>query len=211
MKVKGNLFVLSAPSGSGKGTVIKELMKINKNIESSISVTSRKPRFHEQEGIHYFFVEKEEFESMIRNGDFLEWDCYNDRYYGTKTDYIQKLIEAGKDVVFDITIKGAFAIKEKYPEAVLIFMLASSNEELRRRLTERGTEDEEVILWRLSEAEREIRCIDKFDYLLMNDIAADAAQRFNTIISAEQYRTRREYIDFIKKNYYKTNTKFQED
>ena len=184
----GRIIVLSAPSGSGKGTVIGKLLEINKGITPSVSFTSRAPRRGERDGVHYFFVTKERFVSMIDTDGFIEWDQYQGDYYGTSKEKIQEIHDSGADVIFDITIKGAYAVREIYPQAALVFLLPPSFEELERRLRSRGTETEDEIKGRLTEARREIMALEKFNYYIINDDAEKAAGRLNAIITAEKCR-----------------------
>ena len=184
----GRVIVLSAPSGSGKGTVIGKLLKINPNISPSISYTSREPRSGELNGIHYYFVSKTIFRQMIDNGGFIEWDIYQGDYYGTRKENIHKLIDSGADVIFDITIKGAYAIKKHFPQSALVFLLPPSFEELEKRLRNRGTESESKIIGRLKEARGEIQSLEMFDYYIVNEDAEGAALQLNAIITAEKCR-----------------------
>ena len=186
--ISGRIIVLSAPSGSGKGTVIGKLLSINKGISPSISYTSRTPRPSERDGEHYFFITKERFTSMIDKGEFIEWDHYQGDYYGTSKGNILCLLDSGADVIFDITITGAYAIRAHFPQAALVFLLPPSFEELEKRLRNRGTETEEKIMGRLTEARREIGALEKFDYYIINDDAERAALRLNAIITAEKCR-----------------------
>jgi guanylate kinase len=182
----GHLIVISAPSGSGKGTVIGEFQKNSENADISVSVTSRKPRKGEIEGVHYFFVTERKFKDMIRANMFIEWDEYCGNYYGTSNEYVRRKTAAGRDIIFDITIKGAFAIKEQHPEAILVFIVPPSFDELKRRLVSRGTESAEIIEGRLAEAREEIRHVSRFDYFIVNDDVASAATKLNAIITAEK-------------------------
>ncbi|MDR3121290.1 MAG: guanylate kinase [Clostridiales bacterium] len=187
---RGRLLVVSAPSGAGKGTVIGELRKLDPNIVPSISLTSREPRAGETEGVHYFFVPKERFRQMADDGGFVEWDEYQGNYYGTSKAFIAGRLSEGKDIVFDITIKGAFAIREQRPDAVLVFLVPPSFTELERRLRFRGTETEESLRGRLAEARREVEFIERFDYCIVNDVASEAAARLLAIATAEKNRVR---------------------
>jgi guanylate kinase len=182
MDGNGYLIVISGPSGVGKGTVIRELMRLSGNYVVSVSVTSREPRVGEEEGVHYFFISKPEFEKMIENGQFIEWDVYVGNFYGSSKPFVSRLISEGKDVVFDITYKGAFEIKEKHPDSVLIFILPPSIEELKRRLETRVTESAEAVERRLDRAKTEMEYRSRFDYQIINDDAKEAACKIDEIL-----------------------------
>lgn len=184
----GKIIVVSGPSGSGKGTVIGKLLSINGALALSISYTSRRPRQGELDGVHYHFVTKERFAAMIGGGEFVEWDLYQGDYYGTSKAEIEKHIRNGEDVIFDITIKGAYAIRDYFPDAALVFMLPPSFSELEKRLRRRGTETEEKIAGRLAEAGREILALENFNYFIINDDADEAARKLDSILTAEKHR-----------------------
>ena len=145
---KGIIVVISGPSGSGKGTIVNELIK-NEQYALSISATTRKPRIGEKEGIHYFFMSKEEFLEMINKEELVEWAEFCDNYYGTPKSYIEDKINKGKDVILEIEVQGALQVKKIYPEAILIFIIPPSLTELKNRLLKRGTETSEIIEKRL--------------------------------------------------------------
>jgi len=193
----GQIIVVSAPSGAGKGTVINNLRKINPDVRLSVSVTSRPPRKGEVEGADYFFVSEDRFKGMIVGGEFVEYDLYQGNFYGTSKIKIEEIINSGGDMAFDITIKGAYAIRGQYPHAALVFLLPPSFGELERRLRFRGTESEEKILGRLAEARKEVANLARFDYFIVNDDAAEAAHRLNSILTAEKCRVRKNNIDEI--------------
>ena len=184
----GRIIVVSAPSGSGKGTVIGKLLASYPGITPSISYTSRLPRLGETEGVHYYFVTKECFQDMIAAGEFVEWDQYQGDYYGTSSAKIHHILDSGGDIIFDITIKGAYSIKERFPQAALVFLLPPSFAELERRLRNRGTETEAKIAGRLKEARREITELKNFDYYIINKDAGEAANRLYSILEAEKSR-----------------------
>ncbi|MDR1439796.1 MAG: guanylate kinase [Clostridiales bacterium] len=190
MRSAGSLIVISAPSGSGKGTVIGEFRKSNANVELSVSYSSRAPRNGEIEGVHYFFVSEDRFKDMIRQSSFIEWDEYCGHYYGTSEEFVSSRLGAGKDVIFDITIKGAFAIKRQHPDAILVFIVPPSFDELRNRLEMRGTESAEIIEGRLAAAKAEIQQLGRFDYCIVNDVVESAAARLGAIVAAEKCRIR---------------------
>lgn len=188
---KGLLVVLSAPSGTGKSTVAKLLVERNKRLRLSVSATTRSPRRGEVEGRDYFYKTTDEFKSMIENDEFVEWVEYCGNYYGTPRKYIEDSISEGYDVLLEIEVEGAARIKEKYPDSVLIFMLPPSFDELKRRIEGRGTEKPEVIQNRLNQAEREIRCIDMYDYVVINDSIDNAINSINIILEAEKAKVKR--------------------
>ena len=186
----GRIVVLSAPSGSGKGTVIRKLLTMRCDVSISVSYASRPPREGEADGKHYYFVTRSQFNEMIINGDFVEWDRYQGDYYGTSKEKIQQLLDRRENVIFDITIKGAYAIREHFPHAALVFLLPPSFGELERRLRARGTESDEKIKGRLTEARREIAALENFDYYIINNDVAEAARQLSSIFDAEKCRMR---------------------
>lgn len=174
--MKGKLIIFSAPSGSGKSTIINYLMQQNLNLAFSISATSRPPRGTEQNGVEYFFLSPEEFRQRIANEEFLEYEeVYKDRYYGTLKAQVEKQLEAGQNVVFDVDVKGGCNIKQFYGNRALsIFIQPPSVEELRKRLTGRGTDSPEVIEDRIARAEYELSFASKFDTIVINDNLEEA-------------------------------------
>ena len=167
---KGILIVLSGFSGSGKGTIMKELMKKHSDVYAlSISATTRAPRVGETDGIVYFFKTKEQFEEMIKNEELIEYAQYVEHYYGTPKAYVTEQLEAGKDVILEIEIQGALKIKEKFPDTLLLFVMPPSANELKERLVGRGTEKMSVIESRLHRAVEEAEGIENYDYLVIND------------------------------------------
>ena len=188
---KGSLIVLSGPSGAGKGTICNEVLNNNKNVWLSISCTSRKPRNGEIEGVNYYFLSKDEFESKIENNGFLEYAIYNDNYYGTPRDKIKEKLDQGIDVILEIEVQGALKVKELVKEAIFIFILPPSMEELKARLKNRGTETEEKILKRFKTAYNEINEINKYNYVVVNDKIDSAVSKINAILLAEKCRADR--------------------
>jgi len=190
-KLKGLLIVISAPSGTGKTTLCHMLLEEFPNMEFSISYTTRKPRPGELNGRDYFFVDRETFERMVEEGDFLEWAEVYGNLYGTSKSQVLKALEEGKDILLDIDTQGALQVKKNFPEAVLIFILPPSLKELERRLKKRGTDDEETIRKRLQTAREEIGKALEYDYIIVNDILEVAFERLRSIITAEKCRTDR--------------------
>ena len=183
-KHSGKLFILSGPSGAGKGTICKQLLE-ETDVELSVSMTTRKPRIGETEGVSYYFVEKEDFLSKIQKNGFLEYAEVYGNYYGTpKAPVIEKLA-AGVDVILEIDMQGALKVKENYPNGVFIFILPPSMAELRKRLTGRGTETAEAIEMRLGETLKELSYIDKYDYCVVTGQLSEAVARVKSIVVAE--------------------------
>ena len=200
-KNKGILLVLSGFSGSGKGTVMKEIMKkYSDRYALSISATTRAPRPGETDGVEYFFKTRAEFEAMIENDELVEYAQYVSNYYGTPKAYVEEQLNAGKDVILEIEIQGALKIKEKFPDTLLLFMTPPSAEELKKRLIGRNTETMEVIESRLSRAGQEAEGIENYDYLIINDDLEKCVEQFHSIVTNEHDRVSRneEHIDNMR-------------
>lgn len=189
-KLRGQLIVLSGPSGVGKSTVISELLSERPDIYFSVSFTTRKPRVGEEDGVNYNFISKDDFEAMIGREEFLEYAQYVDNYYGTSLKLIEEKLSAGTDVLLDIEVQGAAKVREKCPDAVLIFIIPPSFEELSRRLHRRNTDAEEVIEGRLKKAREEYNEIPHYDFLVVNDQVSAAAAEIMSILVAEGCRTK---------------------
>ncbi len=190
MKRKGILAVVSGFSGAGKGTLMKALLETyGERYALSISATTRKPRPGEEEGKDYFFVSKERFQQMIQEDALIEHACYVGNYYGTPKEYVTRQMEAGRDVILEIEIQGAFKVKEIFPDALLLFVTPPSAAELERRLRGRKTETEEVIRDRLRRAFEEAKFMEQYDYLLINDDLKTCVQEMNQLIQTQHLRT----------------------
>ena len=199
VKRKGLLLVVSGPSGAGKGTICKALLNKNDQIKLSVSATTRKPRNGEVHGVNYFFLEKEEFTTMIENGEFLEYAQIYDNFYGTPKSAIIECLEKGQDVILEIEMQGAKQIKEVYPEGVFIFVLPPSLEELKSRIVGRGTETQEEIEKRFSCAFEEINQIVNYDYFIVNEDIEKSVNDVEAIISAEKNKVTRYKNNIIDK------------
>ncbi len=189
MNKRGLLMVVSGPSGCGKGTVLGRLLKEDPNVFYSVSATTRAPRPGEVEGVHYFFLSKEQFEEKIKTGGMLEYANYVENYYGTPAQAVEDQRSLGHDVILEIEIQGAMQVKAKCPDAVMVFVSPPSMEELKRRLIDRKTESEEVVNNRLKTAEKEMKAISKYDYVVVNDEVENAVSSLKAILQAEKCRT----------------------
>ena len=201
MQGQGALIVISGFSGAGKGTLVEKLITDSDRFALSISMTTRTPREGEENGREYFFVTKEEFEQNISEDGFLEHACYVGNYYGTPKAYVKEQIEKGKDVILEIEVQGALQVKEKYPDAILMFITPPSIEELKKRLHGRGTESDEVINKRLERAKEEVHLIEKYDYIVVNDDLNACVETIISYIDAAKMMPARqsEFISQLKK------------
>ncbi len=188
---KGFLMVLSGPSGSGKGTVSKALMEKRDDIVFSVSATTRKPRVGEIDGENYFFLSEEKFQSMVENNEFLEHAFVHTNYYGTPKKFVMEEIEKGEIVLLEIDVQGALQIKKNYKEAVFIFLLPPTMDELRERIVKRGTETEEDINTRFSNAFKELDFVGEYDFFVVNDKVENAVDDIEAIIHSERLRVKR--------------------
>lgn len=184
MKNLKKLIIITGPSGVGKGTVVKELLDRNKDIWLSISATTRNPRVGENDGLNYYFISEERFKDMIDKKEFLEWAQFAGNYYGTPLSTVNEKIEKGFIVLLEIEVEGAKQIKEKFPEALSIFLLPPSKAELEKRIRNRGTEKEEAIDRRLSRANYEIASSNQFDFVLTNHDVDETVKEVFKIIKS---------------------------
>ena len=184
----GNLFVVAAPSGSGKSSLVKALMEVDAGVQPSISHTTRAPRGQDKHGREYYFVDDAEFDAKIAAGDFLEWAHVHGRRYGTSRQAIEARIAAGGDVVLEIDWQGALQIQRQFPDAILVFVLPPSWEELRARLQRRGEDTPEVIELRLANAREELAQVKHFDYVIINEVFERALFDLKTIVHAQRLR-----------------------
>jgi len=198
---KGLLIVVSAPSGCGKGTILSEILKDDK-FYYSVSATTRNPREGEVNGVNYHFITKADFEERIKNNAMLEYAEYCGNYYGTPKKEIEEMREKGKNVLLEIEVQGAMKVRDICPDAVFIFILPPSVAELERRLRKRGTETDDVIAERVSQAKGEIAFAEKYDYVVVNNALEDAISDFRAVIKAEEQKVSnaREIIDEVINN-----------
>ncbi|CDQ40170.1 MULTISPECIES: guanylate kinase [Virgibacillus] len=188
---KGILFILSGPSGVGKGTVRKALFSRDTDLKYSISMTTRQQRPGEKDGVDYFYKTKEAFEALIEQNQLLEYAKYVNNYYGTPRNYVEETLAAGHDVFLEIEVQGALQVKENFPEGVFIFLFPPSLEELKNRIVHRGTESAELVLNRLKEARKEIEMMDAYDYVVVNDHVDLAVEKIQSIIQSEHLKRER--------------------
>ena len=188
---KGLLIVVSAPAGCGKDTILEQVLANNDNIFYSVSATTRTIRPGEVDGASYYFKSRDEFETMIKNSELLEYTEYCGNYYGTPRKAVMDMLDAGKDVVLKIEVEGAANIKRIFPDCVMIFILPPSISELDRRLHKRGTESEEVIQKRIAAAKNELTYAVNYDYTIVNGALEKAIEDFETVVRAEKFRVSR--------------------
>ena len=199
---KGGVFIVAGPSGSGKDTLLKELFKKRPDIRFSISSITRPMRVGEVEGEKYNFITREKFESMLENDELLEYNVYIGNYYGTPKGPVIDAVEKGQDILIEVDVNGAKAIREKMPEAVSIFIMPPSYAELKRRLSGRGTESEEVIEKRMHESLSEIKRADEFDFIVVNDDINKAVDDLIEVITSSRLMLKRQknIIDGVLEN-----------
>ena len=186
MKNRGILYVISGPSGVGKGTVCRQLVEKRNTLSVSVSATTRKPRTEDKEGITYFFKTEEQFKQMIQQDKFLEWAVYNGNYYGTPVDAVNEKLEKGEDIILEIEVQGALKVMEKCKDAVSIFIAPPDEETLYARLRCRGTETEEEIKKRVNAAKAELMQKEKYDFIVVNDILKNAVCEIESIMKNQK-------------------------
>ncbi len=191
IKQKGILFILSGPSGVGKGTVRKALFEKDTSLQYSISMTTREMRPGEQEAVDYFYRTKAEFEAMIEDKQLLEYAKYVNNYYGTPRQYVEETLEKGQDVFLEIEVQGALQVRENFPEGVFIFLCPPSLDELKNRIINRGTETEKSVMNRLRAAKDEIELMDAYDYVVVNDQVDQAVNKIQAIVESEHCKRER--------------------
>ncbi|NLA95920.1 MAG: guanylate kinase [Clostridiaceae bacterium] len=195
LEERGLLLVLSGPSGVGKNSIIDALRREDPRRYHSVSMTTRQPRRDEEDGVSYIFTTREQFEKLIRCGEILEYDTYCGEYYGTPRAPIDRMVRQNVDILLDLTVKGALELKRNCPDAVIIFITASTEAALRERLLKRGTESAGEIDKRLETAREELARMNLFDYWVVNDVIEDAAANVSAIMRAEKRRTLRFFVD----------------
>jgi guanylate kinase len=182
------VYIISAPSGSGKSTLVNELLKSVRDLDFSISYTTRAPRGSETDGKQYFFVSRSEFEKMVRDGEFLEHAKFDGNYYGTARRFLREAEQKGHDLLLDIDVQGAAQIQQKLPDATSIFILPPDRKTLEERLRKRGEDREEVIERRLIAASREIENYDRYNYILINKVLEESSKNLQAIVQSERLR-----------------------
>ena len=198
MALKGSLVVISGFSGVGKGTVIRHMMETHEGYAYSVSATTREMREGEKDGVDYFFITEEEFTRMIRDHELIEYTNYCDHFYGTPKKFVRRMLEEGKDVILEIETQGANLIRRQFPDALLMFIMPPSGEELLNRLNGRGSETDRVIRQRMQRAAREAECIDDYDYVFINDKVEECAEQIHSLIISQKARTDRNFEKISK-------------
>lgn len=196
-KRKGSLFIITGPSGAGKGSVLSRVLPSLENVFLSVSATTREPRPGEEDGVNYYFISRERFDEMVERGELLEHAEYVGNCYGTPEGPVNRRLEDGQDVILEIEVQGALIVKEKRPDAVLVFIVPPSFDILERRLRNRGTEAEEVVEKRLQKARAECAHMDDYDFIVVNDLLDDAVRDLSAIITAERCRSSKNQIKLV--------------
>jgi len=195
---RGLLLILSGPAGVGKGTVCKALRVRMPDLVYSVSATTRSPRPGEVEGVNYFFKSKEEFKQMIEQDALLEWAEYVGNYYGTPRQFVNEMLDKGRDVILEIEVQGALQVKKSFPQGTFLFLAPPDLNELENRIVGRGTETEEIIAKRMEVARAEIELMDHYDYVVVNDLIESACDHIQAIITAEHLKKERQVHKYRK-------------
>lgn len=191
LKRSGSLFVISAPSGGGKSTILQALLSSDPSLSYSISATTRKRREGEEDGKDYFFLDEDDFRERAEAGEFYEYAQVHGNWYGTLREEIDNKVESGNDVLLDIDVQGSFKLKDKVPNCTSIFILPPSMATLEKRLRKRGKDDDETIQRRLINAREEVRLADRYDYILVNRVLSETIENMRTVIRAQRFRSHR--------------------
>lgn len=200
MNSKGRAVIISGPSGSGKGTTVKALLEARPELKLSISATTRLPRPGEENGVNYFFVSREEFQKKIENGDMLEYAEFCENIYGTPREYIEQCVSNGEDVILEIEVQGGMQVMAKMRDAISIFLIPPNRQSLEKRLRGRGTETEEVIRERLAQSYEELKCAEKYDYVVVCGEMSKCVSDILNIIDSEKLKSEL-MQDYIKENF----------
>lgn len=200
MNSKGRAVIISGPSGSGKGTTVKALLEARPELKLSISATTRLPRPGEENGVNYFFVSREEFQKKIENGDMLEYAEFCENIYGTPREYIEQCVSNGEDVILEIEVQGGMQVMAKMRDAISIFLIPPNRQSLEKRLRGRGTETEEVIHERLAQSYEELKCAEKYDYVVVCGEMSKCVSDILNIIDSEKLKSEL-MQDYIKENF----------
>lgn len=198
---RGKLFTMSGPSGVGKGTIVRELLKACPGLRLSVSCTTRQPRPGETEGVHYFFVTTERFEKMAVGGELLEYAHVHGNCYGTPRSYVEKMLGEGHDVLLEIDVQGSLQVMANMPETIGIFILPPSRAELIRRLSGRGTENRQQLDTRIRNAEAELHEAEKYPYLIVNASVSEAVRQVRSVIEAEHLRGQQDALHNLYKEF----------
>ena len=204
---RGKVFTMSGPSGVGKGTIVRELLKTCPDLKLSVSCTTRQPRPGETEGVHYFFVTKDRFEQMASSGEMLEWANVHGNCYGTPRGYVENMLAQGYNVLLEIDVQGSLQVLSNMPETVGIFILPPTRAELVRRLSGRGTETKQQLETRIRNAEDEVREAEKFPYLIVNANLSEAVKQVRSVIEAENLHDQKDALNKLYREFEEAHSK----
>ena len=204
---RGKLFTMSGPSGVGKGTIVRELLKACPDLKLSVSCTTRQPRPGETEGVHYFFVSKERFEELAASGQMLEWANVHGNCFGTPRGYVEQMLAQGYNVLLEIDVQGSLQVLENMPETIGIFILPPSRAELVRRLSGRGTENKQQLETRIRNAEAEVKAAEQFPYLIVNATLSEAVRQVRSVIEAENLHDQKDALNKLYEEFEEAHSK----